>query len=135
MGSVVARYRSHAVLFALGLALGVAAYARIGPDAARLDPGLQAALLLVISVTLAATAGAAGAVIGASNAADAARETATKAQDEAQADRDDAREARELDGWTPRAARFADRNFTLAVDLLRAADVHWREAAQYVASR
>jgi hypothetical protein len=135
MRSAVARYRIHGLLFALGVVLGVAAYARIGPDAARVDPGVQAALLLVISVTLAATAGAAGAVIGASIAADAARESAAKAQQEAQTDRDDARQARELDRRDARMVRFADRKFELAVELLRAADIHSREATQYVASR
>ena len=135
MGSAIGRFRIHGVLFGLGLLLGVAAYARIGPDAAELDPGVQAALLLFISVPLAATAGAAGAVIGASIAADAARETAAKAQEQTDAARDDARQARELDRLDAQRARFADRKFTLAVDLLRAADLHWREAAQFVASR
>ncbi len=43
----VRRYQWHGVLFIVGLILGVAAYAQIGPGAVELDVGVQAALLLV----------------------------------------------------------------------------------------
>jgi hypothetical protein len=104
----IRRYRLHALVFLIGVFLGVVAYARVGPNAVSLDPGVQAALLLVISVTLAATAGGAGAVTGASIAADVARESARSAQQEAMANRADAREAREADREATRLARFAD---------------------------
>lgn len=129
------RYRVHAAAFAVGLVLGVAGAARLGPSAASLDPGVQAGLLLVISVTLAATAGAAGAVLGANIAADAAREAARVAQQNSDADRQDARVARDLDRQDARRFQFADRKLALAVDLLVAADVHLREAEQQVATK
>lgn len=128
MGSAIARYRVNLVLFAVGLVLGVAAYARVGPGAASIDPGVQAALLLVISVALAATAGGAGAIIGANIAADATREAGRLAQIEATAARDDASRARDADRLDARRSRFAERKLVLAVDLLLAADLHRRQA-------
>lgn len=103
------------------------------------DPTVQgafiASMITIAGVILAALAGVGGVVLGAHIAAGAAEKAAKLAASEAQANRDDARQARELDRVDAQRARFADRKFTLAIDLLRAADVHWREAAQYVASR
>ena len=84
MRSLIGHRRWVLVAFAVGLFLGVVGYARLGPDAAALDPGVQSALLLVISVTIAATVGAAGAVAGSSLAASAtegASQAARTAQD------------------------------------------------------
>jgi hypothetical protein len=124
MAAVVRQYRLHAVAFALGLILGVAGYARIGPDAASIDPGVQAGLLLVVSVTLAATAGAAGAVLGASISAT-----------EARTNREEAREARAEERRDAGRARYGERKLSLTVDLLLAADVHRREAEAQVNAR
>jgi hypothetical protein len=135
MASAIGRYRFHALAFVLGLILGIAAYARIGPSAVSLDPGVQAALLLVISVTLAATAGAAGAVIGANIAAEAVRESASLTKEQAEKDRDAVSQAREADRQDARRDRFIDRRLALVVDMMVEADAHKREAEANVGAR
>lgn len=95
-----ARDELRAVLFAigalLGLILGFVGYARLGPEAVKIDVGIQAGLLLIVSVLLAATAGAAGAVFSATIGARVAR-----------ASREEARQT-----------RFTDRARELAAQLL-----------------
>jgi hypothetical protein len=115
MRTLVAKHRSAIVAFGIGLFLGVIAYARLGPDVVKLDPGVQSALLLVVSVTIAATVGAAGAVAGSSIAAGATERAAR-----------DTRTAQDRH-------RFTERKQTLYVDLWLACDQHRREVGDRAA--
>src|SRR4051794_32648218 len=78
MRNLVSQHRWVIAAFVIGLVIGLIGYARLGPDAVRLDPALQSALLLLLSVTIAATVGAAGAVAGSSIAAAATERAAVR---------------------------------------------------------
>lgn len=75
---------------AVAFVAGVALNSIVGPNAASIDVRVQAALVGLTGVVIAATAGIAGAAYGARIGAEAAREVAASASREAQADRDQA---------------------------------------------
>jgi hypothetical protein len=72
---------------AVAFVAGVALDSIVGPNAASIDVRVQAALVGLIGIVIAATAGIAGAAYGARIGAEAAREDAASASREAQADR------------------------------------------------
>jgi hypothetical protein len=79
--ALVSGYRFVIASFALGILLGFIGYARLGPSAVSLDPAVQSALLLLVSVTIAATVGAAGAIAGSSIAAGATERMANRTRE------------------------------------------------------
>lgn len=91
---------------------GVAVYALLGPDRQHIEAGVQAALITVIGVAIAAAA----AITAASFAARSAAVVA------------DASRRAVLDG------QLLDRKLALFADFLQAADVHVREVANQVAA-
>jgi hypothetical protein len=111
----LARYLFVLLAFVVGVVVGVAGYARLGPDAARLDAGVQAALLLLVSVTVAASIGAGGAIAGSSIAAGASERAALSARN------------------AEDRHRFTDSKQALYVEMWIACDRHRREVAARVA--
>jgi len=136
------RYARYIAPLAVGLVLGAALYALVGPDAAKLADGVQVALVVVITGAIAVF----GVIVAAGISADATRAGAAIAQrvvvraraDDALAreqDRETARRERDADREDARRDRFDDRKLLLAVDLLNAADVHATQSRDHVTAK
>jgi len=115
MADLLRHWRLSLLLNAVAFVLGIAVNSLVGPNAASIDIRIQAPLIALIGVVIAATAGVVGASYGAAIGARAAREVAESAAREAQADRQQADRH-----------RFTAERHRLYGILITAADAYYR---------
>lgn len=105
------------VALLVGLILGIIGYSRVGPSATGFDAGLQAALLLFVTVAIATIAGAGGAVVASVVNARSARAIESAKQEGAL------------------RSRLADETLKAAVEFAASLQARQQELANQVARR
>lgn len=105
------------IVIVLLVSLGMVAYARLGPTAIQFDVGHQAALLLLVTVSVATLAGAGGALIASIVSARSAAEIERQKQDGA------------------RKSRLADQTLAVAVSFVDELETRQQELEDQIAAR
>jgi hypothetical protein len=129
------RVAAIALLLVLGVVAGILAglviYARIGPDAARIEAPIQVVSLAVVAAAI----GFLGVMSAATINSLTATTVATLAREDAVLARDEARADAEITRRNARAMKVFEAALPIYGDLAKAADRHAREVGQQVAWR